>query len=123
MYLARLYDPDGRAHRIRYAIANILRDRIVNEGAFNVCFEMLDEAEVIRAILSRGLRNPRLRAALEGSHLVDLTHWLLRFPDLAEAYYETYVPSSQRPVDRNGKRGSSHPADERKSARKAIRTS
>jgi hypothetical protein len=87
MYRARLYDLDARSYRIRYAIATILRDRIANEGAFKICFEMLDEQEVIRAILSRGLKNPRLRSALERSHLVDLTHWLLRFPDLAEAYY------------------------------------
>lgn len=87
MYRTRLYDPEGHSYRIRYAIGTILRDRVANEGAFRVCFEMLDEEEVIRAILFRGLKNPRLRQALERSHLVDLTHWLLRFPDLAEAYY------------------------------------
>jgi hypothetical protein len=86
MYLAKVYEPDARAHRIRYAIASILRDRIVNEGAFKVCFEMEDEEEVIRAILRRGLRNSKLRAALEGSHLIDLTRWLARYPELAEAY-------------------------------------
>lgn len=87
MYRPRLYDPEALSYRVRYAIATILRDRPANEGAFKVCFEMLDEQEVIRAILLRGLKNPRLRGALERSHLVDLTHWLLRFPDLAEAYY------------------------------------
>jgi hypothetical protein len=94
MYRAKLYDPEARSYRIRYAIATILRDRIANEGAFNVCFEMLDEDEVIRAILSRGLKNQRLRTALERSHIVDLTHWLLRFPDLAEAYCRSGSPSS-----------------------------
>jgi len=93
MYIAKLYDPEARAYRVRYAIRNILRDRIVNEGAFKVCFEMLDEEEVIRAILSRGLKYPKLRSALERSHIVDLTHWLARFPDLAEAYYASYRPT------------------------------
>ncbi len=87
MYRAKLYDPEAHSYRVRYAITTIMRNRIANEGAFRVCFEMLDEEEVIRAILFRGLRNPKLRRALERSHLVDLTHWLLRFPDLAEAYY------------------------------------
>lgn len=86
MYLARVYEPEATAHRIRYAIANILRDRVVNEGAFRVCFEMGDEDMVTRTILRRGLKNPRLRVALERSHLIDLTHWLARYPDLAEAY-------------------------------------
>ena len=89
MYLLRLYEPEATAHRIRYAISTILRDRLVNEGAFRICFEMEDEDAVIRAILLRGLRNQRLRAALERSHLVDLTHWLARYADIAEAYYAT----------------------------------
>lgn len=87
MYRAKLYDPAAHAYRIRYAIACILRDRLANEGAFQVCFEMLDEEEVIRTILSRGLKNRRLRTALERSHLINLTSWLMRFPDLAEAYF------------------------------------
>ena len=87
MYLAKVYKPGALAHRVRYAIANIMRDRVVNEGAFQVCFEMEDEEEVVRTILSRGLRNQKLRSALEQSHLVDLTAWLGRFPDLAEAYW------------------------------------
>lgn len=89
MYLLRLYEPGATAHRIRYAISTILRDRLVNEGAFRICFEMEDEDAVIRTILLRGLRNARLRAALGHSHLVDLTHWLTRYPDIAEAYYAT----------------------------------
>jgi len=96
MYRTRLYDPEGHSYRIRYAIGTILRDRVANEGAFRVCFEMLDEEEVIRAILFRGLKSPRLRRALERSHLVDLTHWLLRFPDLAEAYYASDTSSVER---------------------------
>lgn len=87
MYRAKLYDPAAHAYRIRYAIRCILRDRLVSEGAFKACFEMLDERDVIRAILSRGLKNHRLRAALERSHIVNLTCWLARFPDLAEAYF------------------------------------
>ncbi len=90
MYLAKVYEPAARAHRVRYAIANILRDRVVNEGAFRVCFEMGDEGEIIRTILRRGLRNPKLRAALEQSHLINLTLWLSLFPDLAEAYNASY---------------------------------
>lgn len=86
MYLKQLYAPSERYRRVRYAVATILRDRIVNEGAFNVCFEM-DGDEVIHAILRRGLKNPKLRAALRGSHLISLTQWLNCFPDMAEAYY------------------------------------
>jgi hypothetical protein len=93
MYLARLYDPTAGPHRVRYAIANILRDRVVNEGAFKVCFEMADEDVVIRTILRRGLTNPRLRVALERSHLINLTQWLVRFPDLAEAYFASEMCS------------------------------
>jgi hypothetical protein len=85
MYV-KIYDPAARIHRVRYAIATILRDRLVNEGAFNCCFEMGDEEEVKRIILRRGLKNPKLRSALEKSHLVNITHWLARYPDLAEAY-------------------------------------
>jgi hypothetical protein len=89
MYLAKVYESNAISHRVRYAIANIMRDRVVNEGAFKACFEMGDEEEVIRAILGRGLKNADLRAALEGSHLIDLTHWLARYPELAEAYIES----------------------------------
>lgn len=89
MYLAKIYAPDAHNLRIRYAIACIMRDRVVNEGAFNVCFEMEDENQVIRTILRRGLKNPKLRMALECSHVIDLTKWLARYPDLAEAYAET----------------------------------
>jgi hypothetical protein len=87
MYLQKVYDPEACMYRVRYAIATILRDRVANEGAFKCCFEMGDEDKVIREILCRGLKNPRLRSALEKSHLVNITHWLPRFPDLAEAYY------------------------------------
>ena len=86
MYYQKLYDSEACEHRVRYAIATILRDRLANEGAFNCCFEMGDEDEVRRIILRRSLKNPKLRKALERSHLVDLTHWLLRYPDFAEAY-------------------------------------
>ena len=97
MYLTKIYDPAARAYRVRYAIANILRDRVVNEGAFHCCFEMGDENEVVSAILRRGLKNPKLRAALENSHLVNLTQWLGRYPELAEAYYasETQAPNQK----------------------------
>lgn len=93
MYRAKLYDPAAHAYRVRYAITCILRDRLVNEGAFKVCFEMLDEDQVIRAILSRGLKNRRLRTALERSHLINLNSWLIRFSDLAEAYFADEEPS------------------------------
>jgi hypothetical protein len=93
MYLAKVYDPEARAYRVRYAIATILRDRIANEGAFHCCFEMGDEDEVVRAILRRGMKNPKLRIALGASHLVDLTHWLSSYPEIAEAYYASdFVP-------------------------------
>ena len=96
MYRVKVYEPEAHSYRIRYAIGTILRDRIANEGAFRVCFEMLDEEGVIRGILSRGLKNRRLRSALERSHLIDLTHWLLRFPDLAEAYYASGSSSEEQ---------------------------
>jgi hypothetical protein len=99
MYLSRIYESGATSHRIRYAITNILRDRLVNEGAFRVCFEMDDEDAVMRTILRRGLRNPRLRVALERSHLIDLTHWLARYPDIAEAYLaddDRRIPASRR---------------------------
>ena len=106
MYLQKIYDPAACMYRVRYAIATILRDRAVNEGAFKCCFEMGDEDEVMRAILRRGLKNPRLRSALEKSHLVNITHWLPRFPDLAEAYYATdkqaFGAADRRTERRNG---------------------
>lgn len=86
MYLSKIYDPGACAYRLRYAIANIMRDRVVNEGAFTTCFEMDADGEVVRAILHRGLKNPKLRAALEKSHLIDLSHWLTLHPDYSEAY-------------------------------------
>jgi hypothetical protein len=87
MYLPKIYDPGARAYRVRYAIANILRDRVVNEGAFNTCFEMDGNDEVVCAILRRGLKNPKLRTALEKSNLISLTHWLILHPEFAEAYH------------------------------------
>jgi transcription initiation factor IIE alpha subunit len=72
---------------VRYAIANILRDRVMNEGAFAVYFEIDDQVEVVRAILRRALEDATLRSALERAHLVDLNQWLTQHTDLAEAYY------------------------------------
>lgn len=86
MYLPRIYEPKARAYRVRYAISTILRDRVVNEGALQCCFEMGDEEEVIRTILRRGLKNPKLRTALENSHVVSLRQWLTPYPELLEAY-------------------------------------
>jgi len=100
IYLSRVYEDGATRHRVRYAICNILRDRVVNEGAFRVCFEMGDQDLVVKTILRRGLKNPRLRAALDSSHLIDLTRWLRLYPDLAEAYLATAVPDIQRPVER-----------------------
>jgi hypothetical protein len=99
MYLTKIYDPAACIYRVRHAIANILRDRVVNEGVFHCCFEMGDEDEVIGVILRRGLKNPKLRAALENNHLVNLTHWLARYPELAEAYYasQTQAPNQNMP--------------------------
>lgn len=98
IYLSRVYEDGANRHRIRYAISNILRDRVVNEGAFRVCFEMGDQDLVVKTILRRGLKNPRLRAALQRSHLIDLTRWLRPYPDLAEAYLATAAPDIQRPA-------------------------
>lgn len=76
-----------RAYRIRYAITTILRDRVVNEGAFACCFEMGDGDAVILAILRRGLKQPKLRVALERSHLINLNHWLTMHPEFAEPFH------------------------------------
>lgn len=54
MYLRKIYEPAASACRVRYAIATIARNRVANEGAFRVCFEMEDEDAVIRTILQRG---------------------------------------------------------------------
>lgn len=96
MYLPRVYESGASSHRVRYAVATIVRDRLVNEGAFRVCFEMGDEDLVIRTILRRGLRNRRLRTALERSHLIDLNRWLVRYPDMAEAYLALGSSSATR---------------------------
>jgi hypothetical protein len=87
MYLPKVFDPAAHAYRVRYAIANILRDRALHEGAFTNCFEMEDQEEVILDILHRGLKSPKLRAALQGSHLINLTEWLIRHPEYSEGYY------------------------------------
>jgi hypothetical protein len=86
MYLRRIYESGQYQYRLRYAIANILRDRIVNEGAFKTCFELEDGQEIILAILRRGLKNSRLRRALEGSHIISLVDWLARYPQFAMKY-------------------------------------
>jgi hypothetical protein len=89
MYLPRIYDWRASRYRVRYAIRNILRDRVVNEGAFSACFEMEDAEEVIRTILGRGLKNPKLRIALERSHLINLPNWLAFRPEFSEAYHNS----------------------------------
>lgn len=100
MYLAKVYDPEARAYRVRYAIANILRDRLTNEGAFKVCFEMDQGDAVVRAILARSLKNAKLRTALERSHLIDLAHWLARHPDLAASYYDIDIQRADEAIRR-----------------------
>lgn len=87
MYLPKVYNPAAGAYRVRYALATILRDRVVNEGAFNTCFQMDDADDVICTILRRGLRNPKLRTALERSHLINLAQWLAPRPEFSEAYH------------------------------------
>jgi hypothetical protein len=54
---------------------------------------MEDGEEVILIILRRGLKNPKLRAALLSSHLVNLHQWLIGHPDLMEAYYAPEQPA------------------------------
>lgn len=90
--LEKIYQLDAYEYRLRYIIANILRDRIVNEGAFNTCFEMGDGDRIVLTLLRRGLKNPRLRSALEGSHLVDLNAWLLRYPEFIVRYQDDTPP-------------------------------
>lgn len=96
MRLPKILEPGAHAYRVRYAIATILRDRIANDGAFTNCFEMEDSEAVVRTILRRGLRNPKLRAALERSHLVNLTQWLILHPEFAEPYYRCYAQSLEQ---------------------------
>jgi hypothetical protein len=95
MYLPKIYDQAAGRYRVRYAIATIMRDRAANEGAFNTCFEMEDAEEVICTILRRGLKNPKLRTALERSHLVNLEQWLATRPQFSEAYHDTEVHMSR----------------------------
>lgn len=82
----KILDPAARAHRVRYAMRTILRDRVANEAAFRNSLEMEDGDEVMETILRRGLKNPRLRAALRASHLINLNQWLVGRPALAGAY-------------------------------------
>ena len=117
MYLPRVYDRVARAYRVRYAIANILRDHSPNEGAFNACFEMDDAEEVICTILRRGLKNPRLRTALERSHLVNLAQWLAPRPEFSEAYYSTEAPF-QRTFKYSAKKASTRAKHEPSSMRR-----
>lgn len=83
----KIFDPAAREHRVRYITRAILRDRIGNEAAFRNCLEMEDGAEVIQIVLRRGLKNKKLRAALQRSHLINLDQWLHGNPALSEAYY------------------------------------
>lgn len=101
MDLPKLYDPSRHDARVRYAIATIRRGRLANEGGFNNCFEMEDRDDVILTILRRGLRNPKLRAALESSHLINLTSWLAPYPELCEAYYRIHSSESPRLVGKH----------------------
>jgi hypothetical protein len=98
VYLPRVYARGAGAYRVRYAIANIMRDRVVNEGAFTNCFEMEDGDEVICAILRRSLKNQKLRTALERSHLVNLVQWLILHPEFSEAYYGSGGQPAERKV-------------------------
>jgi len=81
------------------AVANILRDRIVNEGTFKNRLELEDVEEVICEILT----NQELQTALQGSHAVNLNHWPVRHPEFAETYSprNNHLSSkiSRRPVD------------------------
>ncbi len=105
MYLPKVYDPAATSYRVRYAIANILRDRVVNEGAFNNCFEMEDMEKVISVILRRGLKNPKLRAALEQSHLINLTDWLATRPEYSEAYHHGGTASYKQRIGHSAGKG------------------
>jgi hypothetical protein len=96
MYLSKVFSPGAMAYRVRYAIANILRDRLRNEGAFRNCFEMEDADEVVLAILRRGLKNHKLRRALEASHLVNLNDWLVLHPEYSEPYYAAWSQDCER---------------------------
>lgn len=98
MYLSQLCEQGATERRIRYAVRTILRDRLSNEGAFNICFEMEDGEDVIAAILKRGIANRRLRMALERSHLINLPIWLCSRPNIAEIYYRLHSAEDQECV-------------------------
>ena len=53
MHRQRLYEPSASGYRLQYAVRSILRDRVADEGAFKVCFEMEDEELIVRTILRR----------------------------------------------------------------------
>lgn len=93
----KILDPAARAHRVRYAMRTILRDRIANESAFRNSLEMEDAEEVIDTILRRGLKNPRFRAALRASHLINLNQWLAERPALAGMYDALDEENTARP--------------------------
>jgi hypothetical protein len=97
MYLPKIYDPAAHAYRVRYAVRTILRDRFTNQGAFRSCFEMGDADEVVVSILRRGLGNPRLRAALQASRLVNFANWLVLHPEFSESYFRLYDPEAGLP--------------------------
>ena len=84
--LPRVYDPAAHEYRVRYAISTILRGRIVNGSTFTNCFEMGDGDRVVLTILRRGLKNPKLRAALLRSHIINLNNWLVLHPGFSERY-------------------------------------
>jgi len=96
MHLRKVLDPAARDHRVRYAIAAMLRDRLVNEGALTKCLEVEDANEVIQIILRRGLKNAELRVALLDSHLMNFHQWLVPHPEFAEAYYANEVEVPRR---------------------------
>ena len=73
-------------------MSTILRDRIVDEGALKNCFEMGDGDRIILAILRRGLRNRKLRIALERSHVIDLNCWLTHYPEFVMKYQGDVSP-------------------------------
>jgi hypothetical protein len=73
---------------------------------------MEDADQVIQIILRRGLKNQKLRAALHGSHLINVDQWLRPYPEFSEAYYfpEEVSPSAPKSTGRSdgrkkGRRG------------------
>lgn len=89
MAKTHIYDPSsaGRAARVEFLGNAIYRGARESTRNICTCLEMGDDAEVMRAILRRGLKSDKFYAALKSSRLVTLSYWLELHPEFAEPYH------------------------------------